>query len=324
MRTASLLILFSLLIFSTSCEENFSPFGELRDEYVFNCTLRGDSTLHFASISKSYYAEFNPSLSNPAERFIGGADIRIWRGDSVYRFKDSLVYLNRDGEDVPLNVYCTDNFIPEANNILQIEALTPDGKRLKASTRIPTAPRFRKSEIDTIIPPPDGTLNLKWAQDEPDLIYAPEINMYYFKRENGKKVRKIGKIPLEYLSVKGEYVPSYPKPGKASAFSISKNTIDRFMRGISEGDPNKGDYTILSVIVDVHVYDINLSNYYVSTTQKLDDFSVQLEAVNFSNIEGGLGIFGSFISTKHVLKFDSEYVGSFGYVPGIRPIASRK
>jgi hypothetical protein len=302
-----------------SCEENFSPLGEYKELYVLNCTLRGDSTLQFASVSKSFFTDANPGLSDPSERFISGADIRIWRGDSVYRFNDSMVVLNKDGAEYPINVYCSDNFIPEAKNILEIEAVTPDGRKLKSSTRIPIAPRFRKSEIDTIVPPPDGTLNMKWSQDEPDLIYAPEINLYYFKRENGRKVRKIEKVPLEYLLVDGKYVPNYPKPGKSIAFSISKETIDRLMAGISEGDPNKGDYTILTMIVDVHVYDINLSNYYVSTAQKLDNFSVQLEQVEFSNIDGGLGIFGSFISTKHVLKFDYDYVGSFGYVPGIIP-----
>ena len=97
------------------------------------------------------------------------------------------------------------------------------------------------------------------------------------------------------------------------------DTIDRLMKSISEGDDDKQNYTILTMILDVHVYDINLSNYFVTTSQVLDDFSVQLDEVEFSNVEGGLGIFGSFITKKYVLKFDREYVGSFGYVPGINP-----
>jgi hypothetical protein len=60
--------------------------------------------------------------------------------------------------------------------------------------------------------------------------------------------------------------------------------------------------------------DRNLSAYYSSVAKIGDSFSLRLDEVDFSNIEGGFGIFGSLNVQKLVMFFREGYLEeNFGY-----------
>ncbi len=312
-------IIISIFLSLISCEEDINPFDQYREKYVLNCILRGDSTYQFAAISKSYLENGNSFDVDPSNRFLTGADIRIWHKDDVFKFKDSTIEVsNGSGQNFLLNFYYTENFIPEPGNNVEIEALLTNGRRLKSKTTIPKVPTFEKSVSDTLIPPAEKDyLFIRWSRDDIDLIYASEINIYYFKKTNGVNVRHIKKVPLKYLQIDERYIPIFPQPSTSRSVTIEMDAMNRVMHEISEGDPVKDNYTILTMIIDVHVYDANLSNYYITTNQSLGEFTVQLDEIDFSNVEGGFGIFGSFFTKKFVTWFDREYIHLFGYKAGI-------
>jgi hypothetical protein len=89
------------------------------------------------------------------------------------------------------------------------------------------------------------------------------------------------------------------------------------MKEISGDDPNKDHYIILTAIIDLLVFDRNLSGYYSSVASISDEFSIRLDEIDFSNIDGGFGVFGSYYKQSFVLFFDKLYVESFGYVYGL-------
>ena len=81
---------------------------------------------------------------------------------------------------------------------------------------------------------------------------------------------------------------------------------------ISEGK-NKNNFVILSAILEIKVFDKNLSAYYLSVGRLVDDYSIRLDSREFSNIQGGFGIFGSYYNQKMAIVFDDEYLKILGY-----------
>jgi hypothetical protein len=67
----------------------------------------------------------------------------------------------------------------------------------------------------------------------------------------------------------------------------------------------------------VYIFDQNLSNYYASSSQGIGDILVMLDQSDFTNIENGYGIFGSYSLQGFSLVFDKEFIESFGYIHGI-------
>ena len=84
---------------------------------------------------------------------------------------------------------------------------------------------------------------------------------------------------------------------------------------ISEGDPDKNNYSILvNNPIKVYSLDGNLERYYSSTTQD-NNFTVRLDENDFSNITGGFGVFGSYVIKDYNLRFTPEFITELGYNP---------
>jgi len=65
--------------------------------------------------------------------------------------------------------------------------------------------------------------------------------------------------------------------------------------------------------LELRVFDKNLSAYYLSVNRLNGDYTVRLDAKEFSNINGGYGIFGSFTDQKIAILFDNDYLTRFNF-----------
>ncbi len=92
-------------------------------------------------------------------------------------------------------------------------------------------------------------------------------------------------------------------------------SINQTLEKISEGDPNKQNYTVFQTpLFNLLAFDAELSRYASSTSQSLNDLTVTLNTADYTNIQGGLGIFGSYIKKNYSsIKFQQNFIESFGY-----------
>ncbi len=317
MRITAFLIVALIL---TYCEADFSPKGEFSERYSLNSIIANDTTTQIVTLYQSYDVEGLDPFQNDKDNFISDCFVRIWRNnDEVYILKENTI----DRTDTSrykdqANFYFTDSFQPKANEEIIIEALLPNGRRLKSSTRLPELPSKDLSLSDLSIPPEfKDFVRIGWSEVGSSLIYAPNITIVYFKKEGSSKIRKVKRVPLNYIEVDGALVPNYPLPSKTRYLDIEMSSIDKAMREISLGDTLKTHYTILSTIVEVLVYDRNLSGYYSSTGRIADSYSIRLDDTDFTNVEGGFGVFGSYVKAFLTLKFEEDYILSFGYLVGL-------
>lgn len=268
--------------------------------------------MQVASVARTYTTGgFDPYL-NTEDPFITGADVRVWYKDSVYRFYDtSVVRLDTSRYNPSMNIYLNRRFKVEPDEPIEVEVMLPNGRRLKSSTK--SAGRVTFLDSSTIFIYGEVKLiNIFWASSSVGSNYfLPKFRIIYYKKEGNQNTRHEKEIPLRYE----DNMPVPFTTNKIPLVSVDLNTIKRALNEIAEGDPDKASYSIpLHPIFTVATLDDALCKYYSTSTQSFSSLTVTLDETDYSNIQGGYGIFGSFTSAEYQqLKFTREFITSFGY-----------
>lgn len=317
-----LLFVFVPVFLFYSCNENLDPYGEFKEEYVLNCIIRGDTTFQTATITKTYMVDNYDPYSYNEDTAVKGAKIWLWNNDSVAIMRDTtLLQSPNSNSGRPYTFYKTDSFQPEGNSLVEIEALLPNGQRLKSSAKVPAKViMVRNNSSDRIPPEENDIVKVVWQSDQKEPVFIVRMGIYYFHEEDGKRTRKIKIVPLNYVKFNDKYVENYPKPQSEKAYGIDMATINKAMELISEGENDKSKFEILSCITEVISLNDELSLYYNATARSRDLYSVVLDESDFSSIDNGHGIFGIYMKSRFVIRFTHKYINSFGYKAGLSDV----
>jgi len=310
--------IFTIIILTIfiSCDESFSPKAPYEERYSLNCIISSDSSLQIATAYKSYDVSGINPYENTEDSFIDGALIRLWRGsDELFIFRDSTMdRTDKSRYKSDIKYYYVNDFIPNEGDILEIEALLPNGRRLSSNTLVPTEVLRNEDISDTIVTlSSKGYLNTTWIIKNPDQFYLPKLVINYIEKENGFNIRKIKIIPWKKVKINNATEYIYPSLSSGYSIDYEIDIITEAMEDISKNDPEKKNYTIISMNLELSVFDKNLSTYYFTAGLVDNSFAIGLDEGDYSNIENGFGIFGSFITQEFQISLSKNYVNSFGY-----------
>jgi len=310
-----ILMLASIPLF-VSCDADFSPYAEFQDKYSLICLLRNDTTFQTAVLSHNYSPDQPDPYSYSNDPSIIGADIRVWYNDSVYVLSDSSETRTDSSRYTgPYRFYFNDNFKISPQEVIEIEVLLENGRRLFSSSVTPKDIIF-SNKSDVIIPPVNSDLiNFIWTASEQGAYYSPKFEIKYLQIVNGNPEQKTIEVPLKYVTKNGILEPVYPGASNRTSVVYSLEAIAQTLEKISEGDPNKQNYSVYQTpLINLLAFDIALSRYASSTSQSLNDLTVTLNTADYTNIQGGFGIFGSYIKKNYsTIKFQQNFIESFGY-----------
>lgn len=246
---------------------------------------------------------YPPNVNSNSE--IQNGVISLILPDTTFIFIDSVLNNTTQG-NLPLSsFYYINNFTLTKGTDLKIEATLPDGTLLTSETKSPSY--FNLTLLEEgggprTIPLENSvdTYYYRWRifGNYEEYIFGPSFYIKYFLTGNEEEVH--------YKKVIG-------KQNYTNEFKILKLYIDETMLEISEGINNKSLINIIGACFEVKVFD-NALGVYVNSIQTFEDeFSVRISEPNISNINGGLGIFGSYISETFDISIAGEYIRSFGY-----------
>ncbi len=299
-----------------SCDADFSPYAEFQEIYSLTCLLRSDTTFQTAVLSHNYLPPQPDPNSYTNDPSIIGADIRVWYGDSVYVFSDSSETRTDSSRYTgPFRYYYNNKFKISPKEDIEIEVLLPNGRRLFASSVTPKAIIFSESS-DVIIPPVNSDLvNFVWTANEQGAYFSPKFEIKYLQIINGTSEIKTIEVPLKYVSENGILDPVYPLATNRTNVVYTMESIALTFEKIAEGDPDKQNYSVFQTpLFNLLAFDAALSRYTSSTSQSLNDLTVTLNTADYTNINGGFGIFGSYIKKNYSsIKFQQNFIASFGY-----------
>jgi hypothetical protein len=317
-----LIIVLSVVFIFNSCDDSVNPKADFEEEYILSCIIRADTTYQMATISHTYNVEgFDPG-TNTSDPFIKGARIKIYYNDAVYDFRDTSIARSGDARyNTPLNFYYTNKLQPIYSLPIKIEALLPNGKLLKAESEVISLSTVFLHATSNTLPPQAGAskISFNWGELNVPVIskgiyYSPELVILYSYNNKGIKEKRQKKVPVYLLNTINGKEPVYPRivTGIFDT-SFEMEAVNRAMEEISEGDPDKSNYIIENAIFRLLMMDAALANYYSLQKTFLDEFSVRINQPDVTNIQGGLGIFGSYSIKQISLEIAGNYISSFGY-----------
>ena len=282
-----------------SCQNNFSPIVNYKKNYALNCIIRGDTSLQYATIIQSFGNEdFNKDSA-----FVSGALLKLNYDGKDYFFNDTT-----SGGADKITYYFLKNFKLSSGKQLKIEADLPDGTILNSSTQTPDPGILVFGGANTIPPEnSDKVISIHWNlyyYSGESLYYRPFLYIEYKKNINGSVVYKQKEVPVEYNLENNKNVPVYPKISMNNSIVYSLNAFNATLTQLEESD-TVSNYNILNAKFVLWVLDKNLAAYLLSTESFQEDFSLRIEAADFTNVQGGFGIFGSFLKYEKKLSIKS-------------------
>ena len=322
-RTALSILCCAVLLVS-GCDQTFAPKAEFQEQYVLQAFVQGDvgrapMTMN-ALLARTYNIDGFDPLVNTNDPAVAGALVTFngtSRQDTLKeRFrpnKDSLRYGSLQ------RYYAGKILTPSPNDLVYINARLPNGRVLSAQTVIPV-PRAVVSSYDfphgvtthANFPVGVHSWRLSWASDQDPAghVFFPRLQILYSRIVDSIEV--VGSISVP-MTLGGGNKPIYPSSTFETFCTFDFEAIDWAMAQVSGGDPQKRNYGIHSVRLEMLEYDAALSKYYSSLNGSLDQFSIRIDQLVFSNVGGGIGIFGSSFDNQYTFDLDFSFVTSFGY-----------
>ena len=327
MKTWSRISVIMMSFWMLSCDNSFDINAPHQNVYALNCILRGDRTTQYAFVSKNYFTQNGTAPApNTIERNIHGVSVTINTSTSRFMMRDTTIQLTISGTTMLYNCYYVKNLPLQPGTEISIEATTPDGHVLMSSIHIP---RISFGKVSWNFPQLnfityDYVVNPFYFWNWPDIsgtndriLNVAQLEVKYQKYENGGWADKETVISLSARDIKDidRYV-SLPDsvPSLYILYTTSIDDVNKVMREISAGDPNKSHYKINSVVLNVKNLSPILTKYYFAAETFSEDFTIKLRNPNITNIEGGEGLFGGEFQYTHSLDIDRLYVESFGYM----------
>lgn len=310
----------------SACDQPFSPKTEFENLPVLQSVVETNfletSTWVFVVLGTTYdVLGFNPS-NNSIDPTVQGAVVTIRVKDNTYEMfetstprEDTSRYSNR------LRHYRKGLKI-RPGDTLYVEATLPDGRHVTASTRMPQRIAYDTNYditggLSTFINAYNYGPVFQFFWNEPHgerHVYFMKITLLYQRKiDDETTMMMVEEVPLRIVERNGTKEPLYPVYTFEPKFEFTFEAFDWVMTKIGEGVEKKSDITVLWYSLSIVEFDVHLSRYYASTKGSLDSYSVRLDEFIYSNVHGGIGIFGSSYLNLYELPIDPAYAKKFGY-----------
>lgn len=312
-----------LFIIFEGCSEEFSINAPYEDVYVLNCILRNNNSIQYAILSQNTFTEngLSPATISSAQN-ISGAEIEIISNNSVFVMRDTTIQLT-DSEKSIINCYYVKNLTLNPGKTIKLEVTIPGGKKLESTVKVPYISYKTFSlafpQIYQLGYQEKPSYNWTWsgnAEDNANILNLPQLEIYYQKNEAGTLIDKKIPIPLALhfnYDELGNLTPVNVELSFNNYCVTTLENVNKTMQGISGDDANKKNYIINKVVFSVISLDPDLSRFYSAYHTFAEDFTIKLRQTDFSNVEGGKGIFGIYYKFTQHLIIDRLYISSFGY-----------
>jgi hypothetical protein len=316
----SLVLLLSFL----GCEESVNPKVNVRGVPVLHCIMSssevGTAMSVEAELTRVYDVDGLDPSANRSDPFIPGAEITLFSRTETNAMREmSVKRIDTSRYSTRQRYYWTVLTLLHPGDTVSLVAKTPQGEVLTAST---TTPHWQvlKTSIDffggftTVVNKfiVGDSWTFTWNEEE-DHIFFPKLRLWYRKYNDSVLTPYSSEVPLSYVVRNGVGTPVFPSYQWGNSASYALSSFDSVLAQISAGDPDKHQYKIDYLTFTLVECDRSLSRYYSSVRGYLDEYSVRLDESIYTNINGGIGVFGSYRPTSVNYPVNLGYVHSFGY-----------
>ena len=295
------------------CDSSFSPKGPFKNDVVVVSVLTADKGPQFVRLYSAYDPPAFDASAVTVDNPILAATVvltDISGGGGTYALHDTSVQrLDTARYNSPIHAYVTSDFIPSAGQRVGITASSPGTGTQTASTTLPGHAQMYVAITDILDHPgrySDYSIEVVANISYLTRGYLVRIFLEYEYLEGSTKVIERRDVPVSILTWSGNggtiTVPTYPSLSRrtSSPSATTPNTELVFFENAAyqfavtsvRSQYGAKSLRFRNAIVALTQAEQNFYNYFKITNAFEDPQSIRTDQPDYTNISGGVGIFG--------------------------------
>jgi len=306
--------LFAIAMFlnTVGCNDPFSPKGPYEERLAIYSVLSSSERALFARVFTTYDPVGYDPLENTSDTQIPDATVTLTLHGVNYGFRDTVIVRpdqSRYTDDI--HAYVLDSFPFRSGETYALYVLVPDGRSIISTVVVPSHGYIRINNGYVFTNPGrhDDDISITASISQVTRGFVIRAFVEYEVLEGGLWVLHRSEIPsgIDADPDEGEDDFVYPtltrrlsvplpgsgNPGVEStvfAHAAYYALINRI------GQQYGGSLRYTRIVVTLVQAEINLYNYFNIANGFRDQYTIRLDQPDYSNVEGGVGIFGAMVS----------------------------
>ncbi len=268
----------------------FYPNGPYKQKLVVYGVFSSQTDTQYVRVYSTY-----PLPGSPTAAGVSDAVVIVTQGPTVYRFRDTTLQgVNASGAPVPIPAFVTYSLRPVPATGYDLSVVSPT----QGSVRSHAAGLYKGRLFTTTNP--QGDISVQVVLGANVRAYIVRMFVTYTVRVESVWVNKRTEVPTLVTSA-GEFI--YPKPigGQLRSVSFSGGAylaLTTFLRSQYPTGVRLNKTVFILTELDDALY-----AYYSTANGFPDSGTLRLDEPDYTNIEGGLGIFG--MTSESVFEADT-------------------
>jgi hypothetical protein len=293
-----------LLVVYFGCDQSFNPKAALEDRLVVFSVISNDRDIQFVRVNSNYdVSGFDPS-ENGIEQSLSGADVSIIGPSNVATFRDTLFPRPDINRYIgPIHAYVAAPFRPEPGKKYDLTVHSVEFGSVTATVKLPDRPNISLYPGELAVDRPE--------QFDPRSYFYLRTTLSPFAKGSlcqlfiDYQVQtdtswRDGRTEVPFLinaDTLGIWIATYPKftrvTGNATGITYKNYTYRRTLIRVLEQFPHNR-VLFKRVVLRVFQCEQGYYDYYNTVNGFQDRVSIRVDQPDFTNIKGGLGVFGAY------------------------------
>lgn len=290
------------------CDEPFSPKAPYVERLVVYCVLSDQPKELYARV----YTTYNPPEFDPfavtTDTPVKGALVEIAARNNVVRFRDTVLNrLNSERYSLDLHAYVASQVAMKRGEGYVLNVRTLDGRSVSATTQIPSSGIISVYNPFVLHDPGRYQENIHI-----NVMLSPEARGFlvrlfieYEIATNGKRERAVKEVPQTIQLRQAPYTPvlNFPILSRRKTEGTTKsatwelitfaNSAYQYAMNQIVTEHVSRELRLLRAMIVLTQADPHFYNYYNIANGFQDPHSIRADQPDYTNIRGGLGVFGS-------------------------------
>jgi len=312
------------------CSESFSPKGPYQEQLVVYSVLTNVRSAQFVRV----YSTYNPSgvdpYDNTSDSEITGAQVFLMAGGTTYAFRDTIVARDQTSRYTGgIHAYVADPMPVIRGDSYLLTVATPSMGTATGTSLVPTAGIASLANRYALESPGEYSEDiLVTVYLSPQAFgYAVRLSLEFDVFIGGQWEPHRAEIPqsLKIGTGQGSALFNYPSLTRRQSQAQTTESVsfshEAYVSLLGELDKQYPGLPIRfkDAVIVLTQADQPFYTYYSVANGFRDEFSIRTDEPDYSNISGGLGVFGSFANDTLVV----PVAESIGYNRDSRVPAAR-
>jgi hypothetical protein len=289
-----------------SCNQPFTPDAPGGSRLVMYGMLNVDQGTQYVRLQTTYPADPGAPVTN--------ATVRLRSAGGVVQFRDTVVdHVTPSGATEKINLYVANNVSVVKGQSYVLEATTPAGLSAQATTTALAIPDLYIKSTGTLRRGASGPIVLATTFGSVTGAWEMHFSVEFYALVNGGWELHREEVPLsQYYDTGGKLVKRYSRlsqvPGWVAPFVPLTVEFDTLLyletrKEITRTYPAADIVFMYAVFTLTQVDNLLYSYYYIANGTE-DKTSIRLDAPEYTNVAGGMGVFGSCarVSRRYTLR----------------------